>query len=330
MLDKLYNRITGDKLFDTSIDPKEPIIEGMLFRQDYVTLIAEEKVGKTILAQQMAASLSSGTSFLGTYDIPKPMKVFYFATEGRSNDLKDRFIRINKKVKIDTNNLTLIPSFFKFNTVEGLKCLEEIISETEEENYPDVIFIDSLYSGFSGSLKEDEDVNLFNNTVRQLIEKLKCAVIVVHHMKKNSKDDKGNYHKRSDKDSYGSAFLSAAVDHVFWLEKWRDKEFPKDRAFRCDTQRGGDIIDTTRLRLSEPDPLYFYQVSNNYKHKNQITKILTCSADGYSIDKLLSLAKDIKRSNMYTILKELQEEGVIEKYKPHGQRTVFYHLLGSA
>jgi len=328
LLDKLYKKIQGDDLFDLTEDPKEVIVEGMLYRKDYIMIVAPEKEGKTILSQQLASSLSSGVPFLGILDIPKPMNVWYFATEGRAGDLKDRFIRINNKVKINKDNITLIPSFFKFNTDEGVRCLEEIINEEGPENYPDVLFIDSLYSGFKGTLKDDESINKFNHVVRMLIEKLNCSVILVHHMRKQQKNQEGANIKRNDKDAYGSAFLAAAVDHIFWIEKWqRDEDAPNDKMLRCDTQRGGDIIDKLRIRLMAPDPLYFQVVDKYIESKNMVVKKLHTSADGFCMDHLIKTTK-MSRSKLFVILKELQNDKMVEKYNFSGGKIVYYRLSG--
>ena len=144
LLDKLYYKISGKELFELSEDSNEPLVEGMLYRNDYIMLTAQAKVGKTIFMQQLTANMTSGQPFLGVFEIPKPLTVWYFATEGKADALKDRFIRINKKNPIDTERLLFFPTFFRFNTEIGVKCLEKIVNENLDKN-PDVIIIDALY-----------------------------------------------------------------------------------------------------------------------------------------------------------------------------------------
>ena len=116
----------------------------MLYEEDYIMLAAQDKMGKTILAQQIACNLTTGSPFLGVFEIPKPVNVWYIATEGKTRDLKDRFLRMSRGVKIDTSKLKLIPTVFRFNTEKGFRCLEEIVSKYKDD-LPKVIIIDALY-----------------------------------------------------------------------------------------------------------------------------------------------------------------------------------------
>jgi len=323
---KLYKIIKGDDILKVTDQVKVPLIEGMLFRKDYIMIVAEEKMGKTILSQQLAASLSSGTPFLGVFDIPKPCKVWYMATEGRPEDLQDRFIRINNKITINTNNISLIPTVFRFNTPEGLESLTSIIEELKDDK-PDVIIVDALYRAIKGSLKADEVVNDFHHVIGLMSSQLSCAVILVHHMTKPQKDHQGNKFQRSDKDMFGSAFLSAAVDHVFWLEKWHKGDNDKDRILKCDTQRSGDIVSNIRLRLKEPDPLYFEVVSTNFEDKTKVIKILENCPNGASMHDL-EFKTRISRSKLYTIMGELMIDGAGDfKIVKIGSKIKYYTLV---
>jgi len=197
MQSKLYRVIEGDDILKLSENKADAIVEGMINENDYIMLVAEEKMGKTILAQQLACSLTKGIPFLGTFDIPKPTRVWYFATEGKAEDLKDRFIRMNRGVPMDTSMLKLIPSSFRFNTPEGLKSLSNLIEEYKDE-LPKVIIIDALYRAIKGSIRNDDIVNEFHHTIAWLIEQCDCAVVLVHHMTKPQRTPTGQYMERSD------------------------------------------------------------------------------------------------------------------------------------
>jgi hypothetical protein len=312
MESKLYKIIENEFILNPRESKSKPIIEGMLYEQDYIMLIAEEKAGKTILAQQITCCLSNATPFLGIFDIPEPVNVWYFATEGKAIDLQDRFIRMNNVIKMDVSKIKLIPTNFRFNTDEGFKCIREIMA-MYKDNPPKVIVIDALYRAIKGSIQKDEPINELNYILSWIQAQCGCAIILVHHMTKPQRTNEGKYMERSDKDSYGSAFLLAAVDHVFWLEKWtKDPDCPKDRHLRCDTQRGGNISSDIRLRLIEPDPLYFTVVSKHIEERHRITELLKANRLGLSISSLEKKSR-LTKSLCYIILKELRNEDLVIK-----------------
>jgi len=317
---ELYNVVTGKDILTLSDEASNPLIEDFLFEKDYVLLVAEEKAGKTIFAQQIACCLTSGTPFLGSLEVPKPVDVWYFATEGKEDDLKDRFIRMSKGVDLNPDRLKLIPSRFRFNTREGRECLRALVNRYQD-CLPKVIIVDALYRAVKGSIKEDEVVNDFHHIMGTLSHECDAAVILVHHFRKPTRDDTGTYVNRSDDDTFGSAFLKAAVDHCFWLEKCRKDS--KDRILRCDTQRSGNIVDNMRLKLIQPDPLYFEAVSSMLEEKHKILTLMSAYKEGLSVSDIEFRSK-IARTTIYRTLKELLNEGKIGK---NGGKTKIYNII---
>jgi len=323
---KLYNIIQGQDIVTLTEDKSEPVIDGMLYADDYIMVVAEEKMGKTILSQQIACNLTSGTPFLGVFDIPKPKNVWYFATEGRAEELKDRFIRMSTAVPLDVNRLKLITTSFRFNTKEGEQSLKELL-DTFQNELPQVIIVDALYRAIKGSIKDDNNVNDFHHVVGWLSAQCNASTILVHHMTKPQRNQNdGSMFGRTVKDTFGSAFLLAAVDHCFWLERWMKdhKDFPDDKLLRCDTQRSGNISEKVRIRLMKPDPLYFTVVSKHSEEKHKIIQLLKSKHEqGMYVDEICQKSR-ISRSTVYIILKELQNEDMIEKY---GTKRKYYKVI---
>lgn len=301
---------SGGELLKLSDIKAHPLVEGILFENDYVIIGAPPKIGKSIFVQQLTCSLSSGTPFLDTFSVPNPVKVWYFATEGKDEDTKDRLIRMSHALPIEPANIRLFCSAgFRFNTTIGEKTINNILNKYEKE-LPKVIIIDALYRAIRGSLKDDEVVNEFHEIVGHLADICDAAVIIVHHMKKPVYFENGAKQERSDDDIYGSTFLKASVDQLYWLDKC-DKN-PNDIILKCDTQRSGQAIEGLRLTLFEPDPLYFKIISVYTDEIHRITTVLAGHPEGLNLD-LLMKATSIKRSTMFLALKELQDKGVIEK-----------------
>ena len=305
----LYKIITGPDLLKIDPTKREPLVEGFIYKKDYIMLEAEPKVGKTILAQHITSCMSKGMPFLGIYDIPKPLRVWYFATEGKEDDLKDRWYRINKIIPMECDNIFLIPTCFAFNSVRGITCLNEIMEKLKDLP-PDIIIIDSVYRAIAGKLTDESVINSFHHQMAILQNEYSCAILLVHHLTKPSYNaSTGKKRERGEFDGFGSVFISAAVDHVFRLEKMqKDKDINKDdRILTCNTQRSGDIISTLRLRLVEPDPLYFSTLSMYDKEKHIIMELIKTSKEGISISDLIKKSS-LTRSIVYYTLSELKKD----------------------
>lgn len=302
---------TGKDLMQLSQSKSKPLVEGFLFENDYVMIAAPPKIGKSLLVQQLTCALSSGEPFLDTFDVPNPVNVWYFATEGKDEDTKDRLIRMSHARPIDPNHIFLFCSAgLRFNTPFGLELLKGVEKAWGELYPPKVIVVDALYRAVKGSIKDDDIVNEFHQTVGELADKYDAAVIIIHHMKKPVYFESGNRQERSDDDVYGSTFLKASVDQMYWMDRC-DKD-SKDIILRCDTQRSGNAIDSLRLTLIEPDPLYFKISSMLTDELHRITEVLKGHKNGMNMNQLMK-ATSIGRSTMYECLRELEDAGKITR-----------------
>ena len=161
---------------------------------------------------------------------------------------------------------------------------------------------------------------------------LGCPIVLDHHLTKPQRSQEtGEFHNRSDKDIFGSAFLTAGVDHCFRLEKLhKEPDAKDDRMLYCDTQRGDLISENMRLRLLGPDPLYFVQVSKHLEEKTKITHLLNeCKKEeenrGLAIDEIVVKSK-FSRSLVYNVMKELKDE-LGDRLEKYGTKRKFYRIL---
>jgi len=308
---EFLRQYTGAELLNPDMALSRPLIQDFLFEEDSVLLVAPPKLGKSILTQQVACALSSGQDFLDTFEVPEPKVVWYFATEGKDHDLQNRFLRMSHGVDCNPNNLVLFCSAgFRFNTKKAMDELKRLI-DVHRKNLPSLIIVDALYRAVKGSLKNDDVINEFNHTLGEVKDHCHAASWVVHHMKKQTRSQvDGSYFERSDEETYGSAFIQAAVDHTYWLDKC--KKDKRDIILKCDTQRSGNIIDTMRLRLTEPDPLHFQIVSKHDGELIRVVNVLRNSPEGLTITNLLKRTK-LGRSVAYCVLKELMGDGRVVK-----------------
>lgn len=318
-----YRIYQGQEICTLSETKFEPIVEGVIYENDIVMLAGKPKSSKTIFAIQLACNISSGTPFLDSFETPKPSRVLYIATEMKDEELKTRFIRTSNHVKTNFENITLLctkGSNFKFNNRIGKQHIAELFLKYKECP-PKIIFIDSVYKAFFGDLNKNDVVNEFLSEVDRMAAEWDSAVMLVHHLKKSSRDKDGNAFEQSDEDSYGSQFLIGAVDHVIRLEMIHKEQAPYDRYVRCDTQRSGTIISDLRIRLHQPDPLYFSPVDNNLVEKNFIIDLFKkTGTPTHTVDTLVKQT-GYSRSKIYKILKELQDSKQVIKT---GTKQKFY------
>lgn len=299
----------------TTIDEEVyiPIIENILYKNDFSIIVGMQKTNKSILAMQMACCMSSGTPFLGAFAVPKPLTVWYFGTEGKVNEIKDRFVRMSKIIPTNFDNIVLFSSTqFKFNVLSAKKELEKVLYKYESK-LPSVIFIDSLYSSYKGKLTEEDAWNNFVTIVRGLMEVCnESACVLAHHMTKERRDDRGNVISQNDSNTFGSTFILGAVDHCFTIEKCRKDN--RDRIIKCATQRSGNIIEHMRVRFHEPEPLYLSLISNHGEEEQRIAKLLGTNAyaDGLTSGELLKKTK-ISKSLFSIVLGEMVTRNKITK-----------------
>jgi archaellum biogenesis ATPase FlaH len=311
-----YRTYRGEAIIAINESKAQPIIDGLLYENDLIMIVGKSKVNKSIFAMQMACSISSGTKFLKTFDVVRPRRVWYFATEGKDEDIKDRFRRMVKVVPANLDNILLNCSpGFRFNTGQGLHKLKSVYNENEDL-IPSVIIIDALYKSIKGSMKDDNNITDFLHVVGEFADKCDASVILVHHKTKTIYND-GMALDRGDEDTYGSSFLLNAVDHCINI-KGNPRE--KVRDVSIDTQRSGNIIDRLVVELVEPDPLYLKLISTGEDATGHIYELIQKKPEGMTIKDLMD-ATEFGRTKCYETLSALQESGLVLKTDT---RPVYY------
>ena len=243
---------TGKELFEPT-DDGECLIEGVLWQGDVAMLLGSEKAGKSILAMQMAYSLTSQAPFLDKYAVPEKVAIAYLQTEGKRSDFQRRMVCMANAIDIDSSLFHhFYRKFFPLDTEENVRILDGILSHLSPKAR--VLFLDSLYTSMEGDLIDNKEVRHFISMISPILDKHKMTLVMIHHESKEDFDkERREWVDRGDRGSYGSVFLRAWVEHILYLKKHKDKS----RSFACDTQRSGKVMDKEELILIEPDPLAF-------------------------------------------------------------------------
>ena len=305
----------GDEFLKMELKPRSFIIENMLRDKDTVLLVGDEKAGKSLLVLQMICSLTSMHPFLDKFGVLKQCKVSYLQLEGELGETQDRFKRLMKMMEIT-------PELFQLLFLGPLNFENEQVSKNITHQLkafsPDIVIIDPLYQAMSGSLSDDCSVRKFIGNVRILKDSLNCSLIIVHHTHKLRRDRDGFAISEDDEATYGSKFLKAYPDHTILFSYDKGSGI---RTLTCSTQRSGDIEKSVRLRLVQPDPLYFEEIIEDDLSNRELVfkELIFKNPLGLTADEVVSKL-GVKKVTFYRSMKKLLGK-FIEK---SGSKPVFY------
>lgn len=285
------------------------LIEHFLYEKDVICISADPGIGKSILALQIMANLTTGTSFLDTFDIKKPCAVLYVQTEGDRAETIDRITSMKKGVLFNDDLWVHI-------NLSGI-CLnihKEMLRFVELAKKPniryDVMIIDPLYTTVKGSLSNDEVVTDWIRCVREIRKEFGCAVIILNHEPKELFQEGKAITKRKDS-IFGSVFWAAFIDHNFKLSLKDGKH-----VLTTGKQRTGRIIDTIEMRLLEPAPLMYVPADENTSMAQiQIERLLKDELTARQIIEITKLSK----ATTYRVLKKGCSKGIFVRVDLDGQ-----------
>ena len=183
---------------------KDIIVENLMISNGVYLLVSHPKVGKSMFAQQLAFSLTTGEDFLG-FKV-NPSHVLYITTEGDINQLNDRFKLMNLKPnvnKLHIIDIDDIPDFY-------IRDIERDIYELTFDKEPLFIIMDMFKD-----IKFDTNYDLNNyqeindvvfRKLKELCRKYNSTLLVTHHL--NKRDE-----------TMGSVGLNADVSGIIKLKE---------------------------------------------------------------------------------------------------------------
>lgn len=190
---------------EKAVRKKDFIINGIMKSQGLYCLVARPKVGKSLLALQLANSVATGTTFLGFDTNPSP--VLYISTEMDSSQLRDRIKKM--KLNFNENNFFLIeqePNERKLNLMDL-----QLDIMTFSQDYGGKLVIIDMLCGFD--LNIGYDLNNYQDIgqtvlpkLRDLCKRYSFTILFIHHLNKNNT-------------SLGSTALEGSVDGKITLKE---------------------------------------------------------------------------------------------------------------
>lgn len=183
---------------------KDIIVENLMISNGVYLLVSHPKVGKSMIAEQLAFSLTTGKDFLG-FKV-NPSHVLYITTESDINQLIERFKLMNLEPIIDKFHVIDsddIPDFY-------IRDIERDIYQLTIDNEPLFVIIDMFKD-----IKFDTDYDLNNyqevndvvfRKLKDLCKKYNVTLLVTHHL--NKRDE-----------TMGSVGLNADVSGIIKLKE---------------------------------------------------------------------------------------------------------------
>lgn len=181
--------------------PRQWLVDQLFGVGDIGMVYGQPGCGKTFVVIDMIMSMCLGTKCCEYYDVPRPLRVLYFAGEG-GGGLQLRFQAAAKHHGDEQVKGLLI-----CKTVPQLldgKCADNLIREVQDRARegippPDVIVIDTLHSAADGADENSSrDMGIVLSNVKKLVAEFECAAILVHHTNKGGTAERGSSALRGD------------------------------------------------------------------------------------------------------------------------------------
>lgn len=319
----------GEELLNYSVQ-KKWLIYKFLNYMDICCIAAEKKVGKSVLIQQLAVSLTSGEPLFDIYEIDKPCKILYIQSEGNRASTIERIKNISKKVELRVDNFYHINiAGAALHTKAGYEYL------VEESLRPgvkyDVIIFDPLYSLMhGGDMNDSKAATMWTNNVRKFLGIYGATGIVIHHDSEKKIFDKGKPVKKDPAMLFGSSVWGFFFTHCFKLiKRANDKCHKLTKVF----DREGEMIDEIHLKMVTPDTdlegRLYYTTNEDDKgtistHKHMILECLKEHVE-YKYP-LIYNDLNMSQQSFHKYAKQLIEEGRIERYKDENKKT-WYKII---
>ena len=188
---------------------KDFIVDNLMKSNGLYCLVARPKVGKSLLALQLANAIATGTNFLGFRTSPSP--VLYISTEMNFSQIIDRIDKMN--LQFNDENFRL-----KEQEINERKLnLMDLQLEFQEFSYNlkgRFVIID-MFSGID--MNNGYDLNNYQDMgqyvipkFRELCKKYNFTILLIHHLNKNNK-------------SLGSTAIDGSVDGIITLKLDQNK-----------------------------------------------------------------------------------------------------------
>ena len=304
---------SGDSLFPKTI-VKIPIIENFLYENDVMCIKSKEGTGKSILAQQILFSLTSGEDFLDTYHVTKPHSVLWIQTEGDREETFERIGNMSKSLKIDhTKWGHLFLAGASMNTPRGMQEIVKEINKASIKQW-DVIIIDPLYTTIQGGLIHDDVASDWVRNVREMKGQLgNPAIIIMHH------ENKAMYFEGAEVDRKTGDVFGAFGWGAFFNTVYRLSVKSGIHTLTSGKDRGCKIVKKIDMKLLEPSPLLFVTDDQHLTIGSSQVETYIREHDNVTRRQIIGGLPGYSESTIDRAIKRFKDNGTLERVHKDGQ-----------
>jgi DNA-binding MarR family transcriptional regulator len=203
--------------------------EGALPNDAIIILAAYQNSLKSTLAIDIAYRASLGEDILDQYEPRRPLKTLYICKDMTPRQIAsyctglgyitttasaDWNLAVNENLRFLCPHCVPELSDLNFDTRKGMQLVERITDYYQ----PDLLILDALFNCVQGKIN-DENMRLFYNQMREKVSSRKICTLVLHHLRKQSKEEKSSGARSNIHDVYGSVVISASADAVLMTHK---------------------------------------------------------------------------------------------------------------
>ena len=170
---------------------KEPLIEGLLRREEVMNIVAAPKTGKSWFVLQLALAFCTGTKWAGLSCTKG--KVLLIDNELHKETISKRIRTVADAMGIpedctDLGNLDIYP---QRGDEKDLRLIASTVKQETDEKF-DVIIIDALYKALPKDVDENSNGQITDvySHLDRLARSTGAAVILVHHTSKGNQANK--------------------------------------------------------------------------------------------------------------------------------------------
>lgn len=211
---------TASELMDEYKEMKEPLIDGLLRREEVMNVVAAPKTGKSWLVMQLALALVSGDYCFGRKCTKT--RVLLVDNELHKETLSCRLRRVADAMGIRLtssclNDLVIFPQR-GCGAAKDMHSLRSLLEKYEGEPFG-VVILDALYKALPKDVDENSNgqITAIYNLLDSYAHNMKAAFILVHHT------SKGNQANKSVTDlGSGAGAQSRAPDTHLTLRRHQD------------------------------------------------------------------------------------------------------------
>ena len=173
---------------DRDLPEVQYICDEILLESGTTGIAGMSNVGKSILALQLAISISMGVPFMGQFVVPKPRKVLFIQFEMLDQMVQERLSKgIKALVDIYPTCEEYLVQNLKIASFEDKRLFDDAYGTIEKNLMTaqyDVLVIDNLYTSSNIAMDKNDKLQELLARITELKLKYKIAMVMVSHHKK--------------------------------------------------------------------------------------------------------------------------------------------------